>query len=147
MARPDAIRVRGLAEFRRALKDLDAGLPRMLRQSLNEAGEVITEHTAPWVPKRTGRARASLKLRSTQSSARVTHGGNRAPYVPWLDFGGRVGRGRTGPGTGSVIRPRVPSGRYVWRTMGKRSDDVTEVLDRALVDLAERSGLAVRDGA
>lgn len=135
----EAIKVHGLAELRRSLRALEDGSHKALRPALNEAAEVVTEHTLPWIPRRTGRLRSTLKKRSTQTSARVVLGGNRAVYGPWLEFGGR----RVGRGGGVAVRRFIPSGRFIWRTVGKRRDEITEALDKALVGLVERSGLAV----
>lgn len=140
MATPEAIRVEGLAEFRRSLKALDASLPKMLRLAQNEAGELIRDKTLPWIPRRSGKTAASVKLRSTQTKAIVVGGGNRVPWYPWLDFGGRAGRNK------SVERRRVPSGRYTWRTLGKHRDEVAQALDSSLRKVAREAGLEVTDG-
>lgn len=138
----EAIRVRGLAELRRSLKAVEDGAQKAMRGALNEAAEVVVEHTLPWIPRRTGRLRSSLKKRSTQTSARVSLGGARAPYGPWMDFGGR----RVGRGGGVAQRRFIRQGRFAWRTVGHRSDQIADVLDKALTDLVEQSGLAVSDG-
>jgi len=62
------------------------------------------------VPRRSGRARGSVRSRSTQTFARITGGGAKAPHYPWLDFGGRVGR------RGSIQRPFLTEGRYIYRS-------------------------------
>jgi hypothetical protein len=64
------------------------------------------------VPRRTGRAGGTIKAASTRTEARVSEGGARAPYMPWLDFGGRVGR------KNSVKRPFLKEGRYIWKSFG-----------------------------
>ena len=91
----DPIKVDGLREFQRTLRALDAGLPRTLRLAHNEAAKIVVDWAQPRVPARTGKARASVRATSSQREARVTGGGKRVPYYPWLDFGGRVGRNRT----------------------------------------------------
>jgi hypothetical protein len=134
-AHESAVRVEGLREFRASLKALGDGSEKKLRSTLNDAGEIVVDHTKPWVPSVTGRARGSLKLASTQANARVKMGGSKAPYVPWLDFGGTNGRG--------VQRRFFSEGRYLWRTLGKQHDAIAEALNTSLIGLIKESGLEV----
>lgn len=133
----DPIKVTGLAEFRRNLKKLDTDLPKALRIALNGAANIIVTEAAGRIPKRTGKAAASLKARSTQSQSRVSAGGNRAPYYPWLDFGGRVGRKK------SVKRPFLKHGRYIFQAYADKGDEFAEVLSKALVQVARDAGVEV----
>lgn len=137
MANP--IKVDGLAEFTHNLKKLDSDLPKMVRIALNEAADVIIDYARPRVPKRSGRAARSIRARSTQTVVRVSGGGNRAPYYPWLDFGGRVGRGR------SVDRAFFKEGRYLYQGyyVAKRSGDFPDILSKALIAVARKAGLEV----
>lgn len=133
----DAIRVQGLAEFQRNLKKIDSDLPKALRVALNEAADVVVGYAKPRVPKRSGRAAASIKARSTQKAVRIAAGGSRAPYFPWLDFGGRVGRKR------SVKRAFLPEGRYLYAGYYARQKEFVEILERSLVDVARKAGVEV----
>jgi hypothetical protein len=132
------IQVAGLREFQRALKSMDAGLPKQLRVALNEASGLIIDYASARFPKRTGTAAASLKARSSQREARVALGGKRAAYAPWLDFGGEGKRKGRPP-----ARPFIRSGRYVYKGLEVKRDEVTEVMSRALTDLARDAGLEV----
>jgi len=134
---PDPIRIDGLADFGRNLKKLDAELPKALRVALNEAANVVVGHAVSPVPKRSGRGAASIKARSTAKAVRVVEGGNRAPYMPWLDFGGRVGRKR------SVSRPFMKDGRYIYEAYFAHKDEFGQVLTHALVDVANKVGVVV----
>lgn len=134
----DRIRVAGLKEFQAQLRDMDAGLPRQLRLALNAAAEEIIGYAQPRMPSRTGRARASLKARSSQRVARIALGGRGAPYAAWLDFGGQ-GRIKGRP----AARPFLKDGRYVYRALDARRDQVTQIMSDALTDLAEGAGLEV----
>jgi hypothetical protein len=89
------------------------------------------------IPKRSGRAAASLKPRSTQTSVRVAAGGTKAPYYPWLDFGGRVGPRK------SVRRPFIGDGRYIYPALSEKHDEFLEAMQRALIESAESAGLVV----
>jgi hypothetical protein len=135
----DPIKIVGLTEFRRELRKMDRELPKTLRKALNSASELVVETALPWVPRQTGRAALSLKARSTQTSARVAGGSARASYYPWLDFGGTVGRKK------SVSRPFYKHGRYMYKAYDERRDEIEEILQRALVDLAREAGVGVTE--
>lgn len=132
-----AVRVDGLADFNRALKRMDAGLPKELRLALNEAADTIIDATVPRVPKRTGRAAKSLKARSTRTAARVAGGGSKAPYYPWLDFGGKVGRNK------ATQRRFFRFGRYLYKRYFdlKDSGEFVKVLTDALHRVTRKAGL------
>lgn len=133
----EAVRVTGLAEFSRNLRKLDAELPKTLRIALNEAADLVVTTAQPQIPKRTGRAQRSLHARSTRTAVRVSAGGNQAPYYPWLDFGGRVGPGR------SIERPFRKEGRYLYAAYFAKRDsgEFADVLQRALQRVVAQSGL------
>lgn len=135
----DEVRIEGLAEFSRSLKKLDADLPKALRLALNSSADVVVSGAKGKVPNRSGRARGSIRAASTRTEVRVRAGGKRAPYYPWLDFGGRVGRGR------SVARPFLKDGRYLYNTYFevKRSGKFAAALEGALVGVVESAGLEV----
>lgn len=138
----DAIRIDGLKEFQRALRDMDKDLPKRIRVVLNEATGLVIDWASPRVPSRTGRARASIKARSSQREARVAIGGRRAPYMPWLDFGGQGKR----PGRPSA-RPFIRKGRYLYAGLDAKRDEVTEVMARGLSALAHDAGLESTGGS
>lgn len=133
----DLVKVQGLAEFSRALRKLDAEAPKGLRLAANEAANLLIGKTRPLIPRRTGKAAASLKAKSTRTLVRVSMGGPRAPYMPWLDYGGRVGRKK------SVVRPFIKEGRYLYPTYHANRDEFERVLRTALVKVAQGAGLEV----
>lgn len=136
MAR-ESIKIEGLKEFQKALKAMDADLPKQLRVALNSAAELVIDYAKPKVPRRSGAAAASLKVRSSQRAARIAAGGRKAPYYPWLDFGGAVG-----PGKG-VKRPFYTNGRYVYPGLAANREQITKQLEVALSELARGAGLEV----
>ncbi|HEY9415380.1 MAG TPA: HK97 gp10 family phage protein [Pseudonocardia sp.] len=138
MSEVGKIRVTGLREFQAQLRAMDAGLPRQMRLALNEAANVIIDYAQPRIPHKTGRAAASLKARSSQREARIGVGGRRAPYYPWLDFGGE-GRRKGRPSK----RPFLKSGRYVYKGLEVKRDEVTDIMSTALGRLARDAGLEV----
>lgn len=135
MSAVDPIKVEGLREFVRDIKKLDSELPKVLRVALNEAADVVVREARPRVPRRSGRAAASLKAKSTRTQVRVSAGGNRVPYYPWLEFGGRVGRKR------GIKRPFLKGGRYLFDAYADVQPRFAEVLERSLIDVARETGI------
>lgn len=132
------IQITGLRDFQRQLRDMDAGLPKQLRLVLNEATGLVIDYAQPRIPRVTGAAAASLKARSTQREARVAVGGRRAPYYPWLDFGGE-GRIKGRP----AKREFIKSGRYVYKGLEVKRPQITELMAAGLAQLARDAGLEV----
>lgn len=136
MTRPQ-LHIEGLSEFQRNLKALDRDLPKALRIAFNDAADIIVSDARPRIPSRSGRARGTVKARSTQKQARVSGGGNRAPYYPWLDFGGRVGRRK------SVHRPFLTDGRYIYNAYFRRRGEFADAMEDAIVKVASQAGIEV----
>lgn len=134
---PEPIRIDGLKQFTRNLKRLDSDLPKMLRVGMNDSLNVVINYAKPRIPSRTGRAAGSLKGKSTQTSARLQAGGRRAPYFPWLDFGGKTGRNR------SVDRPFYKEGRYLWKGYIVKRDELNVRLLETMVNVTRAAGLEV----
>ncbi|WP_030488195.1 HK97 gp10 family phage protein [Micromonospora chokoriensis] len=134
----EPIRVEGLAEFNRALKKLDANAPKGLRLAHNEAAQIVVDAARPLMPSRTGRARAAIKTRSTRTATRVSAGSARAPYVPWLDYGGE-GRRKGRPSH----REFKKGGRYVYPAFHRTRGDVQDALESALLKVVRDAGLEV----
>lgn len=132
-----AITINGLRELQGALKAAENATPKMLRLALNEAAGVVLDHARPQVPSKTGAARGSMKVRSTQREARVAAGGRKALYYPFLDFGGAVGRNN------SVKRPFYQEGRYIYPTLRKRHEEIIGSMAEALAGVVRDAGLEV----
>lgn len=137
MATIEPIKVEGLAEFNRNLRNLDSDLPKALRLAHNEAASIVVDYAKPRVPKRTGRAAGTVKAKSTRTESRVSGGSKRAPWYPWLDFGGKVGINK------SVSRPFYSDGRYLYPALAARRDEIQEALESALIDVARQAGVEV----
>lgn len=133
----DPIKIDGLAAFTRSLRKLDSNAPKALRVAMNDAAQVVVDWARPRVPRRSGRAARSLRVASTGRAVRVRAGGARVPYYPWLDFGGRVGRGRF------VRRPFRREGRYLWAGYSANRSEVQRITERALLDAAKSAGVEV----
>jgi hypothetical protein len=135
MAEP--IKIEGLAEFQRNLRKLDSDLPKMLRIAFNDATGLVIDYARPRVARRSGRAAGTVKAKSTRTAARVSAGGRRAPYYPWLDFGGK------GPGNRPAARPFYKEGRYLWKALVVKRDELQAGLESALVGVAAQAGFEV----
>lgn len=135
-------KVEGLDDFARALGKVDRELAKTLRVVLNDAADPVVEGTRRRFAKQTGRAARTIKAQSTRKEVRVKEGGKRAPYAPWLDFGGSVGRNN------SVTRPYRREGRYLFKVYGEKRDagEFTKMLDEGLQDVARRAGLTIERG-
>lgn len=132
------IEVTGLREFQAALRKMDATLPRQLRVTLNAASELVVDYAQAHIENKTGRARASLKAASSQREARVALGGAKAPYAPWLDFGGE-GRRKGRP----PARPFQREGRYVYKGLALHRTEISDLMSKGLDELARSAGLEV----
>lgn len=133
----EKVGVQGLNEFSRSLKRIDAELPKLLRVAMNGAADLLIRGAKPKIPRRTGRAADSLKAKSTRTAVRVGVGGNKAPYYPFLDFGGSTGRNN------SVKRPFYREGRYLYPTLREQREEFTGVMQGALDEVVQAAGLDV----
>jgi hypothetical protein len=135
----DVIKVDGLSQFVRNLKAINKDLPKAVRKSFNAAADLLVADIKPLVPVRSGAAARTVRSTSTQTAARVSGGGARAPYYPWLDFGGKVGRKK------SVIRPFYKDGRYIYGTYFRDRDTgkFEQVMVENLLDVARSAGIEV----
>lgn len=145
----EPLRVEGLNDLAKRLKGLDPEFHKALRPALNDAAEIVVKIARPLVPVRTGKGRKSIKVSSTSKEARVAEGGTSAPYMPWLDYGGTVGRGRVGKSgnagfvAGSTKRPFIKEGRYVYPAYRSQRHNIVRLLDKRLNAVVEAAGLKV----
>lgn len=132
------ISVHGMKELQRALKELDGESQKEIRTALNTVADTVVQGAARRIPTRSGKARASLRSMSSQRETRIKGGGRKAPYLGWLEFGGRIGKDK------SVSRPFVRGGRYIWPTIAANRQNLADAIQKALVDLARSKGLEVK---
>lgn len=133
----DPIHIDGLAQLNRSLRQLDKDAPKALRLAHNDAADLVVAWARPRVPARSGRARNSVKARSTRTQARVIGGSARVPYYPWLDFGGRVGPRK------SIHRLFRKEGRYIYPGFTAQRDDIEVRLADSLARVIREAGLDV----
>lgn len=134
------IEVTGIPDLQKALRQIDRDLPKELAAGLAEAAQIVLAEARPGVPVRSGRAAASMKVRKGQRAASLAVGGTKAPYYPWLDWGGKVGR------NDSIRRPFIPQGRYIYPALKRKDQEVRAKVDEVLERLALRAGFET-DGA
>jgi hypothetical protein len=130
------IEVGGLAQLSRGLKAIDSDAPKELRIALNSAAGLLIEHARPKIPAVTGASRRSLVARSTRTSARVAVGGKRAPWFPWLDFGGE-GRRPGRPARREFLR----EGRYIYPTLTEIRPKIEAQLQESISAVIRNAGL------
>ena len=130
------ISVGNLAALNKGLRGIDAAAPKELRLALNSGAQLLVDVTKPKIPQDTGAAARSLVAKSTRTSARVAVGGTKAPYFPWLDFGGQ-GRiaGRPAP------RQFLGEGRYVYPTLREIRPRIERQLQDSLSAVIRNAGL------
>ena len=136
------VKIRGLKEFRRGLKQMDASLPKGIRKAGNKAAEIVVTTAKPRVPigpGRGGHAVSSIKKASTQTSVRVSEGSARFPYMPWLDFGGTINKHTATP----TKRPFMKTGRYIWAAFAENRQQVIDTYQDELAALAREAGVDV----
>lgn len=136
------VEISGLKELNRKLREIGGDLPKTMRLAFNEAADTVVVEAKPKVPNESGAAARSVRAQSTRTMSRVSGGGAKAPYYPWLDFGGRVGKGK------QISRPYKKDGRYIYQVYFKKRDsgEYQEVLSEALRDVIEKAGLDVDVG-
>jgi phage gpG-like protein len=137
---PDDIKIQilGLKEFRRELRAANAQLPRELRKVFNTAATAVVTDAKAKVPKRSGQLAGSIRARSTPTEGRVVMGSEKVPYAGFIEFGGRVGKGRKGKGTGSVSRPFIRTGRYLYPAFLRHQMEVLRAMENALRELQKK---------
>lgn len=129
--------VAGLSEFRKGLKGMDKDLPKTIRLALNDVAQVVVDAAKPKIPSRSGAAKGSVKAASSQTAAKISAGGTKAPYYPWLDFGGATGKQK------SVKRPFYKSGRYIYVAVGEKQDEIQKAMFKAVQQIAANNGIGV----
>lgn len=137
MAVVEPIKINGLRDLQAALRQMDGESQKQLRVVLNRAAELVIDKARPRVPVDSGAAKSSLKARSGQREAKVVGGGRKAPYYPWLDFGGKVGRNK------SIERKFISSGRFIYPAYKSQQDEILKALEKGIVELAQGAGLEV----
>lgn len=139
----EPVRIIGLRELNRSLRRVSRDAQKSLKDGFKKAADLIVQDAKPKVPSGPpagGHAVRSIRPSSTGSRVSVSEGGARYPYMPWLDFGGKVGPNN------SVTRPFRKTGRYIWAAFSDQHDQVMDAIDEAIADSARQAGLDVTTG-
>lgn len=113
---------------------------------MKELAQDVANKAASEVPKLTGKAAASIKARGNAKGASIAFGGSKAPYYPWLDFGGRIKIGKKGARTGERNREFIKGGRFVYPTIAAEEPVILEKADKLIGDIIRRHGLDTTGG-
>jgi hypothetical protein len=131
------IKVDGLTECLRDLKQLEPELAKSLRSELKDVAEDVMHDAQNDMPVKSGRALESMKAGADTRGPYVSGGKRSVPYYGWLDFGSRIpigGRPRSvGPWKGSGAGPK--KGRFLFPAIDRNSENIT----RRAVDAFEKA--------
>ncbi len=130
------VNVTGLRELNRGLKAYDQA-PQEMRDVMKGIAEGVAQDVRHRVPRRSGKMAASYKARGGVKGASIAYGGNKAPYAPWIEFGGRVGSKLT------TKRPVIRGGRYLYPTIAKNLEDVQAKTAAALNRITAKYGMRI----
>lgn len=137
----ETIRVEGIVELQRALRQVSKDAPKELASELASVAEFVLQRARPLVPRKSGSAQGSMKVRKQQRGAALAVGGSKAEYFPFLDWGNKV---RSGHGVGrgdSVPRPFIQGeGRYVYKTVKDNDVEIRRMVDVVLKKMAVKAG-------
>lgn len=129
--------VTGLRDLGKALKDLDTEAKQLMSNSLKGIAEGVASDVRSRVPHKTGALAASYKARGSVGGAAIAWSGTKAPYAPWIDFGGKVGKDK------SVSRPFIKGGRYLYPAIADNMADISDLVADAINDVVTKYGLKV----
>ena len=147
--------VTGLKEVQAAFRQISGDLPKELRVAMKAIADHVTgkaQQKMPWI---TGEAMKSLVPHATQRGASIARPeggapwrGEKADYYPWLDFGGTTGRGHVvRKGGGSIIRPFMKGGRYLYPAIAESKDYIADEVDAAIRKTAQEAGFVTTGSA
>jgi hypothetical protein len=133
-----SVRIVGLRELNTAFRQIDRELPKGLRTEFLVVAEHVVGVIQHRMPHVSGDAQKSVKPRASQKGAGIAFGGKDAPYMPWLDFGGRVGRRK------SIVRPFITEGRYVYPGIAESREEIEQGADTAVKNAARHAGFETK---
>jgi hypothetical protein len=129
------VKVSGLRELRGALKSMDKNMDKELGKALFVIARGIAAKISGAMPHLSGHAAGTVTPHAKIRGASISIGtGDAGDYVPWLDFGGRVGR------QGSVRRPYIKTGRYLYPQIEAARPATLAAIDEAIGKAAQQAG-------
>ena len=133
-------------QVRDAMRAAAAGSQKALQVRFKSVASMVASAIAGEVPKLTGTAAGTVRARATTTGASIIAGGPKAPYYPWLDFGGTTGRGHEPghPGTGAIKnRTFITEGRYMFPIVANMADIILNAAEQAESDALTDAGWTV----
>lgn len=139
------VEIVGLREVQSAFRQIDSDLKGEMKAEFLGIATSVASAARAKVPG-SGGAAGSIKPRGTTRGASIAFGGTAAPHMPWLNFGGSVGRGhRPGvPWSGAIKRDRVEPDRYIYSTIKENGDRIRSEIDGSLKRLILGAGFETR---
>jgi hypothetical protein len=127
----DAVRIEGLNELRRALRDMERTAPRELNKAVKEAMQPVELVASARTPRGdTGNLQASNRI--TTKGARVVLQ-NTAPYANTIHWGRKVAK-NTGRPVVSIVKGRP----WMYDTLMEQRDEVGRRVIRSIEIFIER---------
>lgn len=127
----EVIRLVGLKELSRSLRQVEAGLQKEIGRAFKRAADKVAQDARRRVPKRSGKLAGSIRPFGTQKKAGVRMGRSSVPYAGPIEFGGYP-----------ASRPFVPKGRYIYPSFKESMPVVQRDLAKELEGLIKRAGLS-----
>ena len=139
-AKSQGVRVRGLNELSRSLREMEGGFRDELKAANREAAEMVAEKSRSAAYSLGGvaaKAAPSLRASAGFNRAGVTLGGNSAPYALGAAFGGQ------GRPTTQQFQPHLGTrGYFLYPQIRDNAERITETYENHLKDLIRKAGLA-----
>lgn len=120
----------GVAHLEAELLKLGSEVERALLNVSADIADDVLSYVRARIPRVTGNAAGTYRVGPGPSGPEISFGGPQAPYVPWLEFGGKAGRS-------GAKRPYVPGGRYLYPGIRSVSEDWEQEILRALDGLSD----------
>lgn len=136
----DIIRIEGLVQLQRQLKELDGESQKELRVLFNEVAEYVAAGARLRATVKSGKLRGSIRVLSGQRQAIVAGGSGRVKYFGFIDYGGKAGP-RSGQGAQKHGRAFIPRGRILYAAFDARRNAVQEMLNVKFAAFLRRKGL------
>ena len=131
------VEIEGLKDIQKKLRDLDPALAKELKGVNLAVADLVADSARAHVPSRTGAARSTVKAKGEQRYAVIRAGGKKAPYYPWLDFGGQP----AGAAGNRAQRPFIAGGRYIYPTVERLRNKIVNEYVIMLGQLLDKAGL------
>lgn len=120
----------GVVHLETQLEKLATGSQKALEAVSRDIADDVLSYVRSRVPRLTGAAAGSYRAVQDRTGTTFEFGGPRAPYVPWLEFGGKAGRS-------GASRPYVPGGRYLYPGIRQVTQDWEHLIERELTELSD----------